>query len=214
MGVWRLGHAAAPLAYVPREFCSWNHRFDDPRREYRTLYSADHQITCLREVLADLRPNATALAEFARFFGDSAAIPAGEISQAWRRRHALAPASIALDSGALVDLDDIPSRERLARQHARLLAAHGMRHLDISEVRSRSRPVTQAISRSLYDEGAAGVRFRSNLDDQSCTALFEGRSRLEPAGAPVPLTRDIPELLQVCVEYSLVLRSMTRERRR
>jgi len=164
--------------------------------------------------LADLRPNATALAEFARFFGDSAAIPAGEISQAWRRRHALAPASIPLDSGALVDLDDIPSRERLARQHARLLAAHGMRHLDISEVRSRSRPVTQAISRSLYDEGAAGVRFRSNLDDQSCTALFEGRSRLEPAGAPVPLTRDIPELLQVCVEYSLVLRSMTRERRR
>ena len=39
--VWRLGHAAAPLAYVPRELCSWNHRFDDPRREYRTLYSAD-----------------------------------------------------------------------------------------------------------------------------------------------------------------------------
>ena len=87
-------------------------------------------------------------------------------------------------SGALVDLDDIPSRERLARQHARLLAAHGMQHLDISEVRSRSRPVTQAISRSLYDEGAAGVRFRSNLDDQPCTALFEGRGPTTPVAHP------------------------------
>ena len=74
------------------------------------------------------------------------------------------------------------------------------------------RPVTQAISRSLYDEGAAGVRFRSNLDDQPCTALFEGRGRLEPAGAPIPLTRDVPELLQVCAEYSLVLRGQTKER--
>jgi hypothetical protein len=210
--VWRLGHAAAPLAHVPRELCSWNHRFDDPRREYRTLYAADLPITCLREVLADLRPNATALAEFAQFFGDSASIPAGEISRAWRRRHALAPASIALHGGALVDLDDIPSRERLARQHARLLAAHRMQHLDISEVRSRSRPVTQAISRSLYDEGASGVRFRSNLDDQPCMALFEGRGRLEPAGAPIALTRDVPELLQVCAEYSLVLRGQNKER--
>jgi hypothetical protein len=163
-------------------------------------------------VLADLRPNAAALAEFARVFGDAASIPAGEISRAWRRRHALGPASIALDGGALVDLDDIPSRERLARQHARLLAAHHMQHLDISEVRSRSRPVTQAISRSLYDEGAAGVRFRSNLDDQPCTALFEGRGRLEPAGAPIPLTRDVPELLQVCAEYALVLRGPAKER--
>ncbi|MCI0549173.1 MAG: RES domain-containing protein [Candidatus Rokubacteria bacterium] len=196
----------APLDYVPRELSSWHHRFDDPRREYRTLYCADEKLTCLREVLADLRPNAKALAEFASLFGDASLIPAGEISRAWRRQHALAPASIALVGGALVDLDDVPSRERLARRHARLLARHGMRHLDISEVRSRQRPVTQAISRTLYDEGAAGVRFRSNLDDRPCTALFEGRGRLEPAGTPIPLTRDLPELLQVCAEYSLTLR--------
>jgi hypothetical protein len=146
------------------------------------------------------------LSELARLFGDSPLIPAGEISRAWRRRHALAPAAIALERGTVVDLDDVPSRERLARRHARLLAAHGMEHLNISEVRSRTRPVTQAISRSLYEDGAAGVRFRSNLDDRPCTALFEGRSRLEPAGAPIVLTRDVPELLQVCAEYSLALR--------
>ena len=191
---------------MPRDFCSWHHRFDDPKREYRTLYCAEQKITCLREVLADLRPNVKALAEFANLFGDSPRIPAGEVSEAWRRRHALAPAAISIEQGAVVDLDDVPARERLARRHARLLAAHGMEHLDISEVRSRTRPVTQAISRSLYEEGAAGVRFRSNLDDQPCTALFEGRGRLEPTGAPIVLTRDVPELLQVCTEYLLVLR--------
>ena len=159
-------------------------------------------------MLADLRPNATALAEFARIFGDSASIPAGGILEAWRQRHALAPASIALDSGALVDLDEIPSRERLARQHARLLAAHGMQHLDISEVRSRSRPVTQAISRALYDEGAAGVRFRSNLDDQSCTALFEGRGRLLPCGR-ARFRLDPDRRLRPPAEYSLVFAART-----
>ena len=191
---------------MPREHCSWHHRFDDPRRAYRTLYCADAKLTCLREVLADLRPNTRALAEFAHLFGDATAIPAGEISRAWRERHALAPASIARPRGPVVDLDDVPLRARLSRRHAALLAAHGMPHLDISEVRSRTRAVTQAVSRSLYEDGAAGVRFRSNLDDQPCTALFEGRARLAPAGAPIPLTRDVPELLQVCAEYALVLR--------
>ncbi len=81
-----------------------------------------------------------------------------------------------------------------------------MRHLDISEVRSRTRPLTQAISRALYEEGAAGIGFRSNLDDRPCTVLFEGRARLAPAGAAIRLTQDVPELLQVCAEYSLVLR--------
>ena len=133
-------------------------------------------------------------------------IPAGEVSRAWRRRHTLAPASIVLDRGAIVDLDDLLSRRRLERQHAGLLVRHGMRHLDISELRSRARPVTQAISRSLFDGGAAGVRFRSNLDDLPCTALFETRARLEPAGSAIRLTQDLPELLQVCSEYSLVLR--------
>ena len=66
--------------------------------------------------------------------------------------------------------------------------------------------VTQTISRALFEEGAAGVRFRSNLDDQPCAALFEGRARLEPRGKAVPLRADVEELLQVCAEYGLVLR--------
>src|SRR2546427_8415790 len=81
-----------------------------------------------------------------------------------------------------------------------------MPHLDISQVRSRDRVVTQTISRALFEEGAAGIRFRSNLDDGPCAALFEGRARLEPRGEPVSLTEDVEELLQVARGYGLVLR--------
>jgi RES domain len=191
---------------VPRGLSSWQHRFDDPRREYRTLYCADRRITCLREVLADLRPSTEALRDFARLFGDRRAIPAGVVSAEWRRAHVLAPATIAGADGALVDLDDVAVRRKLERRHAALLAAHAMPHLDISQVRSRDRVVTQTISRALFEEGASGIRFRSNLDDGPCAALFEGRARLEPRGKPTPLTEDVEELLQVCDEYGLVLR--------
>jgi hypothetical protein len=54
--------------------CGWNHRFDDPRREYRTIYAADKKETCLREVLADLRPDKKAVAEFKKLFGDDDAV--------------------------------------------------------------------------------------------------------------------------------------------
>lgn len=157
-------------------------------------------------MLADLRPSTEALRDFARLFGDRRAIPAGVVSTEWRRAHALAPATITLLDGDLVDLDDLAVRRRLERRHAALLAAHAMPHLDISQVRSRDRVVTQTISRALFEEGAAGIRFRSNLDDGPCAALFEGRARLEPRGEPASLTEDVEELLQVVREYGLVLR--------
>ena len=157
-------------------------------------------------MLADLRPSTQALRDFARLFGDRGAIPAGVVSTEWRRAHVLAPATMTLLAGELVDLDDLAVRRRLERRHAALLAAHAMPHLDISQVRSRDRVVTQTISRALFEEGAAGIRFRSNLDDGPCAALFEGRARLDPRGAPTLLTENVEELLQVSGEYGLVVR--------
>ena len=90
--VWRVGHAGSPLEFVPHEYCSWEHRFDDPERQYRTLYGAQHRITALREVLADLRPNATVRADFARFQldqdvpVDELKVPARVVTAAWRGR--------------------------------------------------------------------------------------------------------------------------------
>ena len=62
------------------------HRWDDPKREYRTLYCAEQQLTCLREVLADLRPNTKAIAELRKLFGDNTPALQGvsEVLEEWR----------------------------------------------------------------------------------------------------------------------------------
>jgi len=146
------------------------------------------------------------LAEFAELFGDDAGLraAAGTVPAAFRRERVLAPASMLLD-GALVDVDDPATRAGLEREHAAMLAEHGMRHLDVAEVRSRTRVVTQHIGRTLYERGAAAIRFGSNLDDRPCYAVFEARGRLAARGAPRELSVDLPDLVAVCDEYGLRL---------
>ncbi len=204
--VWHVGWVGAPLDFIPHKYCSWRNRFDDVHRRYRTVYVAFEDLTCVREVLADLRPNTRALAEFQELFGSSNLLIAGEVSWGFREKRVLAPARIRILEGKIVDIDDIDVRRRLEVQHAALLHRHGMEHLNTSEVRSETRAVTQTISAALFDEGAAGIRFRSKLDDLPCVVLFEGRAVLNGAGDPEPLTSPIPALLQVCDEFNLVLR--------
>ncbi len=82
-----------------------------------------------------------------------------------------------------------------------------MDHLDIAQIRSKDRPITQAVTRFVADRGAAGIVYGSNLDDQPCAALFEGRSFLVPAPGkyPEPLTASQPDLVAICDEFGLVL---------
>jgi hypothetical protein len=148
------------------------------------------------------------LAEFEELFGPDAAVAAaaGAVAPEWRAQRVLAPATLALD-GELADVDDPATRTALERTHAALLAEHGMAHLDVSEVRSRTRVVTQRIGRALYEGGAAGVRFGSNLDDLPCFAVFEARGRLVAVAdePPLPLAAELAILVQVCDEYGLRL---------
>jgi hypothetical protein len=79
---------------MPHHLCGWQHRWDGPQREYRTLYCAESELTCVREVLADLRPNAKAIAELKELFGDDtpALQGVGEVAAEWRDAHLLCPA--------------------------------------------------------------------------------------------------------------------------
>jgi hypothetical protein len=209
--VWRLGHYFAPLDYPPREHCAWNHRFDDPEHEYRTLYCAELPITCLREVLADLRPSTKARADYAQFQAnqddppEELHRPARVVSLKWRELHALARATVERH-GELWDLADPDLREELTDRHPALLDAHGMPNLDIAQITSKNRIVTQMISRDLYERGAAGILSHSNQDRRGCLALMEGRAHLAPAGDPIPLTENLPDLLKVCSDYNLILK--------
>lgn len=205
--LWRVGHRADPLGFTPIDLCSWNHRFDDIERHFRTVYCAQRPETSLREVLAEFRPNLAALRAFAEAMGAEALddVPAGVVTAKWREEHLLAPARMTLD-GDVVDLGEPAVRADLERRHAALLLEHGLAHLDLHEITARRRVVTQAIATDLHDRGAAALRFPSRLDGQPGFALFEGRAELVEAGEPSALTDPPPAaLVSVCAEWGLTL---------
>jgi hypothetical protein len=209
VNVWRLGHRENPCDFIPRNLSKWHHRFDDPLKRYRTLYCAEQSITCLRELLADLRPNRKALSEFEELFSDSpeeSFTVAGVVSSEWRLQHVLVKAEVKLLRGSLVDVEMAAQLKRLAHIHRDLLKHYGIDQLDISQIRSQERIITQKISRTLFEEMEAGVKFRSRLDQLLCFALFEGRASLSPVEAVIPMTTDHPDLVHVCGEFTLVLR--------
>jgi len=210
MQVWRLAHPRNPCTFIPRRFCSWNNRFDDPVKKYRTLYGARWAITCLRELLADLRPNPKAIAEFEEIFGHDAGsglIPAGIVSMRWRRAHVLVYAMPRLRQGRLVAIEAPYQRTRLGALHKPLLRKFGIQELTLPSLRTRERAVTRAFSRSLFEEGHAGISFHSRLDGKPCYAFFEGRASLHQIGRIIPMTENHPDLIKVCGDYTLVLRS-------
>jgi hypothetical protein len=98
-------------------------------------------------------------------------------------------------------------RYEVELEHAALLDAHGMDHLDLSGITADKRPVTQAIAADLHDHhGAAGIRFPSRLDGNACVVIFEGRGQLEIVADPVQLTDPAPPALQtVCAGWRLAL---------
>lgn len=191
---------------MARALCSWQQRWDDPRREYRTLYCAQRPETCLVEVLADLRPNTRMLVDLADVMGETAELlqAAGVVEPSWRAVHALQSARPLL-GGELADVEGLVLRRELERRHAALLAAHDMDHLNISEIRSQTRTVTQTIGRHLYEDGYAGVAFSSNLDGHRCFALFEGRAELQPDGEALAMSEDLAILRAVCSQLGLRL---------
>jgi hypothetical protein len=208
--LWRVGHRDDPFAFTRRDLCEWNHRFDDARRRFRTIYCAEDPRTSLREVLADFRPKLSAIRAFADAFGEGALddISSHPVTASWREQHVLAPAQAHLD-GLIVDLNELQTRDELEKRHAALLAEHGLEHLDLHEITSRRRIVTQTIAADLFDRcKAAAVRFPSRLDGRPALALFEGRGELVAAGEPLELTDPAPaSLVEVCTEWGLTLES-------
>jgi hypothetical protein len=200
--LWRVGHVRDPIGFPPRVGYEFSHRFDDRERRWRTVYCAWTPETALREVLADLRPNAATLARFHRRYGPDAAVELTKepITRAWRQRSVLAPVHIVVEPGVRVlDLTDAHEVRRLEAIHAELLVEHGMGRLDMHEITTRRREVTQAIATRAYDEENVGVvRYPSSIDlaGTPCYALIEGRARLALAGDLLLLTDPPPAPLE------------------
>jgi RES domain len=204
---WRVGHREDPLGFVPLEVCEYSHRFDDLQRRFRTVYVAELAETSLRETLADFRPKLSTIGRFQQEMGAGATqeLVAWHVSAAWRAEHLLAPVRLKLN-GPIYDLTDISQRQLVEERHAALLLEHGMQHLDLHEITTDWRVVTQVIAGDLYDEGVAAIRFPSHLDGNPCIAVFEGRGDLDHDGEIMPLTDPAPEaLLKIAADWRLTL---------
>jgi hypothetical protein len=200
---------ASWVSRTPARVCStrtlYSHRFDDAAKRFRTLYLAECGLTCLREVLADFRPNVAARQRHIERYGSEAAadLVSEQITASWRRQNVLASAILDLD-GHVVDLTDLATRQQIEIKHAALLVEHGLDHLDLHEITTARRTITQTIAGDLYDHGAAAVKFPSRLDGGNCIALFEGRGEVHIVGDVVVLTDPAPApLVTVAQEWDL-----------
>ena len=106
----------------------------------------------------------------------------------------------------LIDLTDVPTRQEIEDRDLDLLLEHGLQHLDLHEITTSRRRVTQTIAADLFDGGASAVRFPSRLDGNACVALFEDRGTVIPAGDVIALTDPPPEpLTNVTAPWRLML---------
>jgi hypothetical protein len=89
--LWRVGYHADPLDFTPLKIYEYSHRFDDLLRRFGTLYCAELAETCLREVLADFRPNLAAQRRHIERYGPEAAedFTPTPVPAQWRRQHIL-----------------------------------------------------------------------------------------------------------------------------
>jgi hypothetical protein len=205
--LWRVGYHLDPLGFTPHALYGFNHRFDDIQRRFRTLYFAELPETCLREVLADFRPNLAARQRHIQRYGPDAAEDFADtpVTAQWRVQHVLVSALVRFD-GPLIDLNDVATRQEIEDQHARLLLDYGLQHLDLHEITTSRRPVTQTIAGELFDRGAAAIRFPSRLDGNACVALFEGRGSPSALERPIALTDPPPQqLINVTEPWALAL---------
>jgi RES domain len=117
-----------PLGFTPLELYQFSHRFDDIYRRFRTMYCAESPETCLREVLADFRPNLGARQRHIERYGPEAAQDFTDkpVTAQWRLQHLLVPTVLEL-GGPLIDLTDVPTRQEIEDRHVELLLSTACR---------------------------------------------------------------------------------------
>jgi hypothetical protein len=197
------------LGFTPLELYEFSHRFDDIHHRFRTLYCAELPETCLREVLADFRPNLGAQSRHVERYGPEAAedFAPEPVTARWREQHVLVPVVLRLD-GALIDLTEVPTRQEIENRHVELLLEHDLDHLDLHEITTRRRVITQTIAAELFDRAAGAVRFPSRQDGSVCVALFEGRAPLPRRENPSRLPIRLPNRSPASLEHGVLCWSL------
>jgi hypothetical protein len=174
--IYRVAHKPDP--WTPLDWAwaqpdgTFANRFDDPESRYRVLYGSSQKLGCFLETLARFRQDPLLLAELREIAGEDDFSPLGEVPHVWLEERLLGSAII---EGEYADVCGSVLLSRLRIQLASRFAEFGIDDLDASTLqRTTLRSLTQAISRTIYNDGLDGVYYRSKHGhDIENWALFE-----------------------------------------
>jgi hypothetical protein len=194
--IYRLGHGPDPWAWPDwarrQEDGTFGNRWDDPDGQYRVLYASTQRLGTFIETLARFRPDPAVAAELASMedADDGLVMAPGQVPKSWLDKRRIGAAQV---DGEFADVGHSEWLVWLHRRFAGMLIRLGIRELDASALRSAARPLTQAISRRIYEltiEGErrfAGIAYLSRLGDE-----FQNWAIFEPAA----ISADIPGNIQ------------------
>jgi hypothetical protein len=188
--LYRIGHLPNPVALPPRDETGRG-RFDDPRREFRTLYAAARRQTAFLETLAPHRSALAAIVGLQPVELRPTAALFGRVRPSWRAARAVGRLRLRPRQRWL-DLRALTTREALRHELAPRLLERGNLELDLSGVVGPHRALTQTIARWAYDRGFAGLVYHSRFHAPlTCWAIFEGAG-FDVVGHPEPIAADDP----------------------
>jgi hypothetical protein len=211
--LYRLGRPPDAWTLPPWEYAgpdgTFDNRYDDPQGQYRVLYASTERYGAFVETLARFRPDLALVAELEQITGsdhDAPTSPAGLVPREWLANRCLGVASVT--HARFADVAHSDSIAHLRQALAPRLVPYGLDDFDGGDLRSRApRRLTQEISRHVYDQGFAGLRYPSRLGDDIVNwALFEPPPLQRVVTRAQRLRADDPDLRAALKTLGLTLR--------
>ena len=144
---------------------TFGHRWDDPQREFRSLYTASSLLGAFIETLQDLRPNLAFLAELANLElepGDE--LPSyRELDASYFDNLYACEIIVETQQAPFADVLDMALITATRDHFADLATRLAMRAIDASSMLGADREFTQAVAREIWLAGYAGITAPSVL---------------------------------------------------
>jgi hypothetical protein len=174
--IYRSGRKPDP--WCPPDWASagpdgtFGNRFNDPDATYRVLYASSQRFGCFVETLARFRVDPKLLAQLSQIEGEDDYCPLGEVPVEWVEKRIMGFATTDKEYA------DVCSSEWISRLR-KWLAVHlekfALDEFDASVLQQTApRTLTQSVSRIVFNDGFAGIYYRSKYGhDIENWALFE-----------------------------------------
>lgn len=232
-GIHRIARAPADPFAMPdwdrvNDDGTFGNRFDDPgkvlgiprEQHYRVIYAATQRQAAFGETMARfrLRPGLASLlsdivddeesVEEALFGAVDPEYPDHSLLETdWIQRRRIGHTCISPEA-QFVDIANSDTLAHLDAQIGVLAKRLGIGEIDLSAITSSSRRLTQYVSRYIFEQGYAGIRYTSRLgEDWECWAVFEGRFQHQMGCPAFPqgLAADDPDLWQVARKFGITM---------